>query len=168
MMDLVIRHGWRPGLLGEIVRAHGLYYNRDWGFGPVFEAKVARELGEFFDRYTAETDRLLFVDCGGCLAGALTVDGGDPALEAGLAHLRWFIVVDGARGSGIGRKLMAAAVDFMREARFRKCFLTTFAGLDAARHLYENAGFFMTDESEAATWGTSVREQRFELDLERR
>ena len=41
------------------------------------------------------------------------------------------------------------------------CYLTTFAGLDAARHLYETAGFVLEGESDADPWGGGVREQRF-------
>jgi RimJ/RimL family protein N-acetyltransferase len=40
--------------------------------------------------------------------------------------------------------------------------LTTFAGLDAARALYERLGFRLVAEADGETWGTKVREQRFE------
>ena len=46
----MIQKGWRPGLVGEIVRAHAIYYARDWNFPRYFEAKVAREMGEFLAR----------------------------------------------------------------------------------------------------------------------
>ena len=39
--------------------------------------------------------------------------------------------------------------------------LWTFAGLDAARHLYESQGFALVEEQEGARWGRVVREQRF-------
>ena len=42
---------------------------------------------------------------------------------------------------------------------------TTFAGLDAARHLYERAGFVLCQESEGDHWGRTVMEQTFELRL---
>jgi len=164
-MKLAVGHGWRPGLIGEIVHAHGIYYAREWGFGAYFEAKVARELGEFVDRYVATTDRLFYVDRADRMLGAVTVDGGDPSLTPGQAHLRWFIVTDEARGSGHGRKLLDAAAAFLKSAGFASCYLTTFAGLDPARRLYEDAGFVLTREYEAETWGRSVREQRFDLDV---
>ena len=37
----------------------------------------------------------------------------------------------------------------------------TFKGLDAARHLYEAAGFKLAEESEGRQWGSVVVEQRF-------
>ena len=83
-------------------------------------------------------------------------------------HLRWFIVADGARGRGVGGVLMRAGLDFLAEAGFRSCYLTTFAGLDPARRLYEGAGFVLTGEDGAESWGTRVSEQRFTLDLAER
>ena len=164
----VLRHGWVPGIIGEVVRAHAAFYAREWGFGPFFEAKVAREMGAFLQRYDPARDCLFRAEDaggGGRFLGALTVDGGDPKLEEGVAHLRWFIVADGARGRGVGGALMRTGLDFLAEAGFRSCFLATFAGLDAARRLYEGAGFVPDGEAEAESWGTRVVEQRFALDL---
>jgi hypothetical protein len=52
-------------------------------------------------------------------------------------------------------------MDHLRRHDFASCYLTTFAGLDAARRLYEQAGFTLTHEEEADSWGTKVREQLF-------
>ena len=43
--------------------------------------------------------------------------------------------------------------------------LWTFAGLDAARRLYERAGFRLAEERRGTQWGIEVTEQRFELCL---
>jgi hypothetical protein len=40
--------------------------------------------------------------------------------------------------------------------------LDTFEGLDAARHLYEAAGFRLLAQAPGAQWGRVVNEQRFE------
>jgi ribosomal protein S18 acetylase RimI-like enzyme len=165
---IAVRHGWVPGVVGEVVRAHAAFYAREWGFGPFFEAKVAREMGAFLQRHDPAKDRLFRaedVEGGGRFLGSLTVDGGDPELAEGVAHLRWFIVADGARGRGVGCALMRAGLAFLAEAGFRSCYLTTFAGLDAARRLYEGAGFVLAGETEAESWGTRVVERRFMLEL---
>ena len=156
----MIQRGWRPGLVGEVVRAHGSYYAREWNFGPFFEAKVAREMGEFLARL-APPDLLLSAWDGETFLGSLTLDATDPTLEPGQAHLRWFIMSDAARGRGLGRQLVQAGMDHLRANSFASCYLTTFAGLDAARRLYEQAGFTLTREEEAESWGTRVREQLF-------
>jgi hypothetical protein len=36
-------------------------------------------------------------------------------------------------------------------------------GLNAARHLYEKAGFSLVEQQAGTQWGTQVNEQRFEL-----
>ena len=93
--------------------------------------------------------------------GSITIDGIKGRADAG-AHLRWFITTDAARGSGLGRHLLTTAIDFCDAQRYAKTYLTTFAGLDAARHLYEQLGFRLLSETSADTWsGGSVGEQRF-------
>ena len=161
-MDTEITHGWSPGLVGEVVRAHAVYYARQWRFGAPFETKVAREMAEFVDRYSPDRDRIFRANRDGGFLGSLTIDGGDPALRPGEAHLRWFIVTDEARGLGLGRRLMGAATAFLDAAGYESCYLTTFAGLDAARRLYEASGFRLVHEAASTTWGTEVVEQRFE------
>ncbi len=44
----------------------------------------------------------------------------------------------------------------------QQVYLSTFAGLDSARHLYEKCGFKLLEENEGNTWGVRVREQVFE------
>lgn len=161
-MSGAFARGWRPGVIGQIVAAHAGYYARDWGFGAFFETKVARELAGFMDSYDAGRDLLLSASRDGWFLGSIVIDGSDPALANGEAHLRWFILTDAARGQGVGGGLMDAAMAFVSEVGFDACYLTTFAGLDAARRLYERHGFVLTKEAEAESWGRTVREQRFE------
>lgn len=156
-----IVEGWRPGALGFIIGEHGRYYAREWRFGPYFEAKVAAGLAEFTGRMAPATDRFFFaVDDADRILGSLVLDLSDPIQPEGSAHLRWFILSDEARGQGLGETLMNAAMAHC-DAHSRACWLTTFAGLDAARALYERHGFALEREEEAASWGTTVREQLF-------
>ncbi|MFE4516218.1 GNAT family N-acetyltransferase [Kitasatospora sp. NPDC056783] len=50
-------------------------------------------------------------------------------------------VTPGAQGRGIGRRLVAAAIDRARELGAARLFLGTNSGLAPALHLYEEAGF---------------------------
>jgi len=77
--------------------------------------------------------------------------------------LHWFMIVPELRGSGMGRTLLSEAVAFCRRRGVQSLRLWTFAGLDAARHLYEQQGFRLLAESEATTWGKPVNEQVLEL-----
>ncbi len=149
-----------PGALGGIAALHGAHYARHWGFGTVFEAKVAAELAVFACRQAPGDLVLLGRDDAG-LAASLILDLNDPASGPRGAHLRWFIVSDRCRGSGIGRKMLAQAMRHADAQSSGKAWLTTFAGLDAARHLYESAGFRLAAEAEGEAWGSRVVEQEF-------
>lgn len=139
------------------------YYAKDWGFGPFFEAKLAREMAEFAGRYDPRQDLILSVEDGARTAGSVTIDGSDPVAPQHLLHLRWFIVDDGLRARGVGRRLLDASLEFARSAGRPGVYLWTFAGLDGARRLYDAAGFQLVEEHAGDTWGARVTEQRFVL-----
>jgi GNAT superfamily N-acetyltransferase len=155
--------GYRPGALAGTIALHMEYYAREWGFGADFETKLAREMGEFVARMDAGKDLFLTAWRDGKLLGSIALDatgGGDKG-----AHLRWFIVSDAARGTGLGARLMAETMRFAEERGYRNLWLTTFAGLGPARRLYEKHGFRLTQENEADQWNGGVREQLFECSL---
>jgi len=151
--------GYRPGSLAAVVGLHAGHYARHWGFGLAFETKVAAELAEFLGRMDPSHDLFLTAYDGDCVIGSITIDvsGGG----ASGAHLRWFIVADAAQGSGLGSALMERAMRFCDDRSVR-AWLTTFAGLDPARRLYERYGFELVAESPNDQWQGGVREQRFE------
>ena len=163
MSEIEMYKGYRPGAIGRIVELHGIYYSAHWGFGTFFEARVARDLGEFMARYDERRDGFWTVGRNDRIEGSIGIDGLHAEAEG--AHLRWFIVSDSLRGKGIGDRLIRAAVDLCRQNGYRRVYLSTFQGLDAARHLYEKAGFFLVEEHRGTQWGTEVVEQRFELNL---
>ena len=68
----------------------------------------------------------------------------------------------GARGSGVGGVLMRQAMDFCDARGYRRTYLWTFEGLNAARRLYERHGFQLVHQARGTQWGTEVNEQRFE------
>jgi len=150
--------GWLPGAIGAVASLHAGFYAREHGFGARFEARVAGDCAAFCARVDPARDGLWLLVDGGRIEGSIAIDGGD----AGAAHLRWFIVSDALRGRGWGRRMIEAALAFCRRAGHRRVYLTTFAGLDAARALYEDHGFRLVQEADGGTWGRVMREQRFE------
>ncbi len=154
---------YMPGLLGRITELHAGYYHRQWGFDLFFEAKVAAELADFLQHFDSTRDGLWAAMREGHIIGAIVVSGRDAAIIG--ARLRWLIVAPQYQGRGYGKRLMRTAMDFCRQTRFKRIYLTTFAGLDAARHLYEQEGFRVVVEQEDAHWGKTVLEQTFELML---
>ena len=156
-----ITSGYVPGALGRVVELHGLYYAQYWKFGVYFESLVAQEMAEFFRHFDTTQDGFWTATVDEKIIGSISICG--QTREAQESRLRWFILDPGYHGQGIGKRLMQEAIDFCRTTRVKRVWLTTFAGLDAARHLYERWGFALIDEHEGDQWGTPVREQAFEL-----
>lgn len=160
-MDLVIESGWRPGAVGRIATLHGEGYARIAGFGVAFEALVAREVADFCEGLADGRDGLWLAMLGDRIEGSVAIRA--PRAPGEPAHLRWFFVAEALRGRGAGRALLDAALGFCRERGHDTVELWTFAGLDAARRLYERAGFGLVEQVRGARWGTEVDEQRFVL-----
>ena len=162
MTDGIAFGGYRPGALAALIGLHMAYYAPQWGFGAAFEAKLAGDMGSFVARLDPSRDLFLTAwGADGRLWGSITIDGIDGHDAAG-SHLRWYIVADAARGRGLGAALMARAMAFVDGCGYRRCTLTTFAGLDAARALYERHGFALVAEETADPWSGTVGLQRFD------
>ncbi len=162
-MDGLTISGYVPGAIGKITELHAVYYSRNWDFGLFFESKVARELSDFLDRFDETRDGFWVAIMDEEIVGAIAIVGDEGG--ASDARLRWFIVAPERQGRGIGNLLMTEAMEFCRRTNYKRVFLTTFVGLDPARHLYEKWGFTLREETEDTTWGVTVREQLFELML---
>ena len=164
---LEIVEGYRPGAIGRIAALHAEYYSRHWHLGLFFEAKVARDCADFVGRI-GDRDRLWLIvrdPAGdGEIVGSLAIDGSEDRVGR-IAHLRWFIMAGCARGRGFGDTLIRQAVAFCRDAGFASVYLWTFAGLEAARHLYEKHGFRLVEALQNEQWGMTLPEQRFVLAL---
>jgi N-acetylglutamate synthase-like GNAT family acetyltransferase len=157
--DVAIEPGYQPGLIGRAVEMHARYYARTVGFGRSFESLVASGLAEFVGRLNRPVNQIWAAVEAGNIVGSIAIDGED--LGAGIGHLRWFIVEDGRRGGGIGKKLLMEAISFCDRNGFSETHLWTFRGLDAARKLYEACGFALVEEQAGQQWGEEVVEQRF-------
>lgn len=155
--------GYYPGAVGKITEIHATYYYENWGFDVSFETQVGRELSEFIRDFEENRDGFWVARIDGEFAGAIAIDG-SKADEKG-ARLRWFIVPRSFQGRGIGGRLIKRAIDFCKEAGFRKVYLWTFEGLDEARSLYEREGFQLSEEHAVYQWGQKISEQKFEMDL---
>lgn len=157
--NIEIVRGYRPGIIARVTEMHALYYSRESGFGQRFESVVASGLAEFCNRLENPQNAIWTARLNGEIVGSVAIDGEDMGNNA--AHLRWFILSDDARGGGVGKKLLDAALAFVDERGFDETHLWTFSGLHAARHLYETRNFVLAEEQPGAQWGKEVLEQRF-------
>lgn len=156
---VTVTTGYRPGMVGRIAEMHAAFYSVHSGFGQFFESQVATGVAEFAGRLQEPGNRIWMAILNGRIVGSLAIDGQD--LGDNKAHLRWFILDDGCRGSGVGRHLMAEAMAFCDSRGFSEVHLWTFKGLDAARKLYASFGFELIDEKQGTQWGGTVTEQQF-------
>jgi DNA-binding MarR family transcriptional regulator/predicted N-acetyltransferase YhbS len=151
----------RPGDLGWVISRHGALYAEEFGWDQTFEALVAEIAARFIRGYKPKRECCWIAERGGQNVGAVFVVEKSPKV----AQLRLLIVEPSARGAGIGRRLVAECVEFARRARYRRIMLWTNGGLDAARHLYESAGFRLTIEKRHHSFGKELVGQTFVLDL---
>jgi ribosomal protein S18 acetylase RimI-like enzyme len=161
MSDTTIRTQLQPGDVGYVIYLHGLLYAREYGLDRTFEGYVAQSFGEFAARYDERKDLIALAELDGRIVGSIVIDGKTDER----AMLRYFLVHPDARGRGLGRQLMDQALAFSREHGFKQVFLWTIRELEAAAHLYREAGFVVTREETHEIWGTMRTEVEYELNL---
>ena len=80
----------------------------------------------------------------GCTAIALR--------DGDAAQLRWVLVDTAARGVGLGRRLVEAALEFSRESGRRSVFLESTDGLPESQALYDDLGFETVSSKVEELW----------------
>ena len=157
----MLRHTIQPGDIGYLIYLHGILYAKEYGFDHTFEPYVAIPMAEFVCSSDVDGQCLWIAEMDGDIVGSIAIVR-DSEREA---QLRWYLVHPDARGLGLGRALLEAAVDFCREQGYELVFLWTVSGLHVARYLYESVGFVKTEEETHELWGVTVTEERYELSL---
>lgn len=61
--------------------------------------------------------------------------------DADTCELRKMYLLPAARGRGLGEQMLRRCLDQAREFGYRRCYLETLTGMDAAMRLYERYGF---------------------------
>ncbi len=61
--------------------------------------------------------------------------------EAEVCELRKMYFLPELRGRGLGEKMLRRCLDAARERGYRRCYLETLTGMDAAMKLYTRTGF---------------------------
>lgn len=159
--DITIRTTLQSGDIGYITYMHGVFHEKECGYGLSFESYVAEGLHEFYKNYNPERERMWVCEHNNKIIGSLLLmDRGNET-----AQLRYYILEPEYRGMGLGKKLMDLFVQFLKEKNYKRCYLWTTNELEAAASLYIKYGFTLTEEKETTDFGKKVIEQRYDLVL---
>lgn len=139
--DIEIVRGNQPDVIKSAVEMQSRYYTRTPGFNQDYETQLASGLAKLEPRISGERSEVWTAKYQVRIVGTIFVDGED--LGQNHARLTSFIVDEGFRGGGIGRRLLTEAIKFVDGQRFEETRLWTFEGSDAARRLYESFGFVL-------------------------
>ncbi|HZH44480.1 MAG TPA: GNAT family N-acetyltransferase [Lysobacter sp.] len=100
--------------------------------------------------YSAPRAAYFVLDVGGRVlggGGVAPLEGGDPDT----CELRKMYFLPDARGLGAGRAMITRCLDAARGFGYRRCYLETLRGMDAAMRLYERTGFVRLSAPMGAT-----------------
>ena len=149
----------RIGDMGWITWRHAVLYNREYGWGDLFEAMVARIVADFIDHFDPERERCWIAEKDGEIVGSVFLVAGDGEE----AKLRLLLIEPSVRGQGLGRRLVAECVAFAREVGYGGITLWTQSILTAARAAYAGAGFELVDTTPHDTIGIPLVGETWKL-----
>ena len=156
-----LREGHRPGDMGWVVHRHGALYAQEFGWDERFEGLVAGIVAKLVANFDASRERCWIAEMDGEPVGSVFV------VKAGqtTAQLRLLLIEPGARGRGLGKRLVQECIAFAREKGYRRLVLWTQSNLVAARTIYAGCGFELKKTEKHASFGVKLTGEYWALAL---
>jgi DNA-binding MarR family transcriptional regulator/N-acetylglutamate synthase-like GNAT family acetyltransferase len=151
----------QPGDMGWIVHRQAILYADEYGWDGTYEALAAEIVAQFIKNYDPKCERAWVAEKDGERVGAVFVAKGSDQI----VRLRLLHVERQARGLGIGKRLVEECIRFARQVGYQKMTLWTQSILNAARHIYKNAGFQVVHEEKHHSFGKDLTAETWELNL---
>jgi len=151
----------RPGDMGWVVHRHGALYAQEFGWDERFEGLVAGIVAKLVANFDASRERCWIAEMDGEPVGSVFV------VKAGqtTAQLRLLLIELGARGRGLGKRLVQECIAFAREKGYRRLVLWTPSNLVAARTIYAGCGFELKKTEKHASFGVKLTGEYWALAL---
>lgn len=153
---------FRKNDLAYVISGQLALYAAEYGFtSEIWNKYLTGGVQEFADRFDSRRDCMFIAEHNRVPCGSIAIT----HTEDGTAQLRFYFIEQTLRGNGAGRQLIDRAIGFCRDSGYERVFLWTFSTLDAARHIYEDKGFRITDTHVNEEWGEPILEEKWELEL---
>jgi DNA-binding MarR family transcriptional regulator/GNAT superfamily N-acetyltransferase len=160
--DVIVLRDLLPGEIGWVVQRHGALYAQEYGWDTTFEAWVAQIMADYGKGHDPRRERAWVAEVDGAPVGCIMCVRDDDST----ARLRVLLVEPGARGMGVGGRLVEECLRFARRAGYRRMVLFTYDVLADARRIYQRAGFRLVAEHKTSAYGKDgLVEQEWAQDL---
>jgi len=150
-----------PGDIGWVIQRHGALYAAEYGFDARFEAMVVQVASDYLLHRDPAREHCWIAERDGVRLGSVFL----MRQSDEVGKLRLLIVEPSARGSNLGKHLVATCIDTARAAGYRRLTLWTNDILLAARGIYQKSGFRLVASKSHNNFGPWMVGEDWELDL---